>query len=79
MTIFLTGKFNSIGTAEGLFNASVSPIKELKLLLHSATKNWVILSEVSSLFLFYFRRIFCIPPLIYLFLQILIEEDKNRR
>ena len=43
------GKFNHLGFAEGKIDDRLGPIAELRLLVHSDSGNWVILSEVRLL------------------------------
>jgi hypothetical protein len=45
-----TGKFDTVGIAEGFINPKLFPIKELRLNIHSESDNWVILNEVRVIF-----------------------------
>ena len=40
-------KFNNMGFVQGGIDSSLGPIAELRLLVHSDSPNWVVLSEVS--------------------------------
>ena len=41
------GGFDDLGMAEGSIDASVGPVRILKLRVHAESDNWAILSEVS--------------------------------
>lgn len=44
---FLVGQFNDLGIAEGKIDNSLNPIAAIRLVIKSASKNWVIISEVK--------------------------------
>lgn len=60
----ISGKFDSLGLAEGPVPRILGGIKELRLTVHSETDNWAILSEVSNTqpiqyfeYFFFFRKV----------------------
>ena len=48
MFIHSIGEFNDLGIAEGKIDASLfGPVAAVRLIINSASKNWVIISEVG--------------------------------
>ncbi|EDW94524.2 alpha-1,3-mannosyl-glycoprotein 4-beta-N-acetylglucosaminyltransferase A [Drosophila yakuba] len=43
----VVGSFDSLGVAEGLLDAKIGAIKELRLHVHSDSENWALLSEIE--------------------------------
>lgn len=49
LCIYYSGEFNDLGIAEGKIDASLfGPIGAVRLVIKSASKNWVIISEVRN-------------------------------
>lgn len=46
----IVGGFNADGIAEGVLDAKIERIKEIRLHVHSDSENWAILSEVCFTF-----------------------------
>lgn len=65
--IFL-GEFNDLGTAEGKIDAALlGPIAAVRMIIKSASKNWVIISEVKTPFSF--LRLYLTTMLSYSFVD----------
>lgn len=47
----IVGSFNGFGLAEGPVDSRIGKLRELRLHVHSESENWVILSEVSDIYL----------------------------
>lgn len=44
----IVGGFNEFGIAEGIIEAKIGKIKEIRLHIHTDSENWAILSEVNT-------------------------------
>lgn len=44
----IVGSFNEFGIAEGIIEAKIGKIKEIRLHIHTDSENWAILSEVNN-------------------------------
>lgn len=48
----IIGNFNAMGYAEGVVDSRIGKLREIRLNVHTKSEYWIILSEVSSHFLF---------------------------